>query len=255
MGKLKLLSQHLIESIKRLKLNLAYLTLLSLLSVILIIGAFFGWYSLFQWKLNDLSNVNLPELSAANISNLEPQQLEQTADTMLNSLIFFYTSIIIFIILAILIWSIFEGIMWNLIAKTKTTFRFLSKFFILNLIILIIWIIPASIIFVIFKQNLIPYALAVLLLIMGYFTMISYALFVKNQKILSLLRGFSLGFSKIMLFYAFMIGILIFLIISAAVGLLIFLPIYISTVIYSLFILIFLAILRSFIFEIINDIK
>ena len=193
----------LASSLKKIKLKDA--------SLIIVLDALFyllsGYFFLF-WlqRINQkMESVYLPlDMASASVDNV--QRAAKDAQSFYYLLIF---SIILLVIAIIFLSSIFKGIIWAKTTSTKITPRLISKFFILNALWLVFWLLLMFAVLWMVEAGYARLFMFAALLASAYFTGILYSVFMRSQKIMSFANALKLGASKIRIFalpYLLVIG-------------------------------------------------
>ena len=238
----------LINSFKRINLKFFLILILDFLFYFVFIKV--GNFILNQIQLRS-NNVNL----TPDILGLGQQGANQLLTSVRGFFIFLIISGIIFIILMVINFSFFKGYIWSITTNKKFNMNFFKKFFLLNIIWIPGWVIVIFFVSIGIKQETIPIFLITILIISFYFTNILYPLFLKNNKIKMIKEAFKLGITKIHHFIIpYAIIVTLFFVTSRILNLI---ASKISIHPYTFFVVlfVFVAFLRYYFVEIVNNIS
>src|SRR3989338_8135746 len=167
------------------------------------------WLQRIQAKL---AGFNLP-------SDVTAIGVEKTQQLVADAKAFYFLLIFSFLLLLtaiIFLASVLKGIIWARTTKTKISFALISKFLGLNLIWMGFWFAAVFLVSWLAEPAMVLILMAILAILGLYFTNALYTIFMKEQKISSIIRAVKLGVTKVHLFllpYA-VILLLFFVIVS-----------------------------------------
>ena len=183
----------LISSLKKIDLNIILIVILD------IVFYFLSGYLIIFWleRLQPMiASINLPQ-DVVSLGYERGRQLLSQVRT------FYYLVVLsfIFLLLAIIfLISILKGIIWAKITNTKVTFILISKFLGLNLIWMSFWFLLVFMIAKFIEPSLAPKFILAIIILGLYFTNTLYTIFMKEQKLKSIISGIVLNIKKIHLF-------------------------------------------------------
>ncbi len=186
-------NQVLVSSIKKIDFNILLITILDALFYFLSGYMVIFWLQRIQAKM---LSFNLP----ADIGVLG---VERTQQLVAEAKAFYYLVVFSFILLLIAIIflaSIAKGIIWAKITKTKIRFALISKFLGLNLIWMGFWFVVVFLVSWLVEPTMAPILMAILAILGLYFTNALYTIFMKEQKISSIIKAVKIGITKVHLF-------------------------------------------------------
>jgi hypothetical protein len=187
---------------------------------------------------------------------MKPEIIGPGADALKNFVIFIFTGGAVFLIFACLIYGISRAFIWSTISKQKPDKKYLLRFIILNAAWWAVWL-PLYIIINLALKNdpRVKEAMVVLLFVGYYFTPLVHTLYVKKHQIgYSIGNGIAWGISKIHKLiipytYVFITYIILYQIYRLAEQTAWAKPVSI------LFIIIFIAWVRTYLYDIIKEFK
>lgn len=236
----------LINSLKKINFDIAIIIALDALFYFLSAYFFIFWFKRIQEKM---AAFNLPA-DAMSLGYEGAQQLISDAKAFYYLLIF---SFVLVLIAIIFIASILKGIIWAKTTKTKITFALISKFLGLNMIWMSFWFLAIFLASYLVKIESATRFMAAAIILGLYFTNTLYTIFMKEQKLKSIIGAVKLNITKIHLFllpYAVML--LLFYVIIRLGNLLKFRY---SPVLLGLIILVYAAVARYYASELAFEIK
>ena len=187
---------------------------------------------------------------------MKPEIIGPSADALKNVVIFLFAGAAIFLIFACLIYGISRAFIWSTIAKQKLDKKYLLKFILLNAAWWAIWLPLYVIINLALKGDpRVKEAMVVILFVGYYFTPIVHTLYVKKHLIgYSIGNGIAWGISKIHKLiipytYVFITYIILYQLYRLAEQTAWAKPVSI------LFIIIFIAWVRTYLYDIIKEFK
>lgn len=236
----------LISSIKKINLNIIFIVILDVLFYIL------SGYSFILWNQRIKANEPLlpsPEQLIA-MGYERAQQVVTQAQSYYYLIIF---SVVLLLIAVIFLASIFKGIIWAKTNNTKISFGLISKFLGLNLIWMSFWFLLIFLISYLVEPTSALIFMVITLILGIYFTNTLYTIFMKEQKLRAIISAVKLNITKIHLFllpYA-VIALLFFILIRLSN----FLKFRYSPILLGLIILIYAAVVRYYVSELVLEIE
>ncbi len=216
----------------------------------------FGSVYFFQWRLQVKSAIAQAGTVLTREAMASPQLTAQNATQLQGFFFFILTSAIILLVFSFLAYSISRGFIWTTIAKQKADKKFFTRWLGLNAIWWIIWTpIFLIIIFALKGSPLTKGAILFIMMIAAYFTPLVQVLFLRTRKIgYSLANGLGWGLSKLHLLivpytYAFVIYIIIYQLFRLFQNTTAMRPVS------MLFVVLFIAWLRIYLYHIIKQFK
>ena len=183
----------LTSSIKKIDINIFLVIILDALFYLLSGYLVIFWLQRIQAKL---AGFNLPsDVTAIGVE--KTQQLVREAKAFYFLLIF---SFLLLLIAIIFLASILKGIIWAKTTKTKISFGLISKFLGLNLIWMSFWFAAVFLVSWLAEPAMTPILMVIVIILGLYFTNTLYTIFMKEQKISSIIGAVKIGIKKAHLF-------------------------------------------------------
>jgi hypothetical protein len=232
------------------------LLLVALYDLLLMVVVFAVGKELFLRLFSDTQNI----FALKQAASLTAESILKVGIAMEN----FYSGIIlttaIAAMLCIFFYSIFKSLAWARVAKTKLSWKYLSRFFVMSIVWFALWTLLCVISYFILiqKAQIAVYLIVTLLLL--YLTPIMNIHFLKTQKIFtSMAKAFHTGIGnihKLILPYAlfFLTGLVIYYV-SGKVLIRIGVPSYISGGLFLVILLLYLAWSRIYLIDVIREIR
>lgn len=183
----------LLSSLKKIDLNIFLIVFLDALFYLVSGYATVFWLQRVQEKM---ASFNVP----ADIISIGKENAIQLVSDVKSFYYLIIVSLVLLLIAIIFIASIFKGIIWAKTTGTKITSSLISRFFILNLIWMGFWLVLLFLIAYLAERTSAPLILFVLILLSLYFSNTLYTIFMKQQKLNSILKAIKLNVSKLHLF-------------------------------------------------------
>ena len=183
----------LLSSVKRIDMGIILIIALDMMFYYFCYYLFMFWLQRIQGRL---LLFNLPA-DASTLGAERTQQLVGEAKMFLYILVF---SFILLLLAIIFIASIINGVIWAKVTKTKASLSLISRFLALNLIWMGFWFVLAFLISWLAEPGSIRLFIIAAIAIAYYFTNALYSIFMRNQKIRSILDSIRLGTAKLHLF-------------------------------------------------------
>lgn len=239
-------SNLLISSIKKISFNIIPILILDALFYLL------SGYLIIFWLQRVQANItafNMP----ADIMSLGPERAQQLVSEVRTFYYLIIFSFILLLIAIIFLASILKGIIWAKTTDTKISFKLISKFLGLNLIWMGFWFVAIFLIsFLIAPSSAVFFMIAAIILGL-YFTNTLYTIFMEEQKFKSILNSVKLNVAKIHLFLLpYFIALLLFYAIMRLGN---FLKFRYSTILLGLVMLVYAAVLRYYVSELVSKIE
>lgn len=239
-------SNILRSSIKKINFNIISILILDALFYLL------SGYLIIFWLQRVQANItafNMP----ADIMSLGPERAQQLVSEVRTFYYLIIFSFILLLIAIIFLASILKGIIWAKTTDTKISFKLISKFLGLNLIWMGFWFVAIFLIsFLIAPSSAVFFMIAAIILGL-YFTNTLYTIFMEEQKFKSILNSVKLNVAKIHLFLLpYFIALLLFYAIMRLGN---FLKFRYSTILLGLVMLVYAAVLRYYVSELVSKIE
>ena len=188
------------------------------------------------------------------------QELQKNVSSIKNAITFSAIGVVVAYLLIISSFGLFQGLLYSIFTKQKFDKKFIKKFSILNLILILSLTLLIILTGIMIKGQTAPKIIVFLLLLFFYLLLISFSLFDKNEKTLKIIKSsLNLAFKKIHLFftpfiiaYTFII-ILLFIVVFSNKKLI--LPQQAIIIVYVSIILIFITWLKLFSLKVVRGIK
>lgn len=232
----------LISSIKKISFNIISVLILDALFY------FLSGYLIIFWLQRVQTNIaafNMP----SDIMSLGPERAQQLVSEVKTFYYLIIFSFILLLIAIIFLATIFKGIIWAKTTNTKISFKLISKFLGLNLIWMGFWFVAIFLIsFLIAPSSAVFFMIAAIILSL-YFTNTLYTTFMREQKLKSILDALKLNVAKIHLFLLpYFAALLLFYVIMRLGN---FLKFKYSTILLGLVMLVYAAVLRYYVSELV----
>ena len=227
-----------VSSIKKIDLNIILIVILDFLFYLLSGYLVVSWLQRIQAKM---AAFNLP----TDVVSLGYEKAQQLVGEVKSFYLLIIFSFILLLLAIIFLASILKGIIWAKTAKTKITFKLISKFLGLNLIWMGFWFLVVFLISLLVQPASAPIFMVITITLGLYFTNTLYTIFMKEQKLKTIISAIKLNIKKIHLFllpYA-IIGLLFFVVVKLNT---LFKFSY-SNVLFSLMLLVYAALVRYYI--------
>lgn len=186
-------SNILASSLKKISMSIFLIVFLDALFYLLSGYVLVFWVQRIQAKM---ASFYMPQ----NLLALAPDAARQLASQVKGFYYLIIVSLLLLVISIIFLASILKGIIWAKTTGTKITFRLISRFFLANLVWMGFWIVLIFLIAYLAVPAYAPIMMGAAIILGLYFTSTFYALFMKEQKIKSVLHAINLNVSKSHLF-------------------------------------------------------
>lgn len=181
-----------ISSIKKIDANILWIIILDALFYFLSGYLTIFWLQRIQAKMSGML-IPSPE-ALASLGYEKAQEVLGEAKAFYYLLIF---SIVLLLIAIIFIASILKGVIWAKTTKTKISFGLISKFLGLNLIWMGIWFLVFFMIAMFMEPASAPLFMVIAITLSLYFTNTLYTIFMKTQRLKSIIEAVKLNITKI----------------------------------------------------------
>ncbi len=226
-------------------------------------GLFFLVSELFVKKIESSVAKVLAVIGVSDVSQLTADQVNAYAPQVTGILWGILLFGVLFVIVQAYNYSFFENLMWNTIFKKKTTFRNTNTFLGLNVVLGIIF---SAILFILFlavtqfPQSVLPFGIGlffVAIFFSVYLLYVSYISFAKTHLVFrSVKNAFEIGFGALKItFMPLLIGIVIGVIVNAALLLLSFLPSLVNFIVQGITLSAYLAWFRIYFANALKGVK
>lgn len=186
-------SQILLSSLKKINLDIILIIFLDILFYSLSGYAIIFWLQRVQEKMASF-------IVPTDILALGAENARQLAGEIKSFYYLIIVSLVLLLTAIIFIASIFKGIIWAKTTQTKITFSFISGFFMLNLAWMGFWAVLLFLAAYLAERTAAPAILLALIALSFYFSNTLYTIFMKEQKLKSILKAIKLNVSKLHLF-------------------------------------------------------
>lgn len=187
------------------------------------------------------------------ISSLGQEQMQKLLPEMQT---FYYQLIFSFVLVTIAIIflaSIVKGIIWARTTRTKITAKLISRFLLLNLLWMGFWFLLLILVSLIATSTSVQIFRLAIIAIGLYFTNILYTIFMKEQRLKSIVEAIKLGIAKIhLLLLPYFLVLLLFFILANISNLLTFSY---SNIIVSIILLTYIAVVRYYISALVMEVE
>lgn len=196
--------QILISSIKKINLSIIIIAVLDALFYLMSGFLLIAWVQRIQAKM---TSFNLPR----NIVSLGYDRAQQLIG---EARMFYYLmlgSLILLLVAIIFLASILKGVIWAKTTNTKINLNLISRFFGLNLIWMGFWFVLVILISLLIEPSSAPMFMIITIILGVYFTNTLYTIFMKEQKLKSIIEAIKLNILRIHMFllpYAFILMLL-----------------------------------------------
>jgi len=217
---------------------------------------FIGAAYFYRWRFLIKTATAQAQSTLSTQGLLNPALATQTEAALRGWLLFFFIGIGLLLLFTFLIYTLSRTLIWTTIAEQKPTKRFFTKFCALNAVWWLIWLIPALVLIVAStKDPAVGILLLILFVLMAHFTLIAHALFTKTHQIGSSIgHAIAFGIAKIHRFiipYTFVF--VIYLILYQPFRIVQTLPI--AQAASMLFVVVYLAWLRTYLYPVVLQLK
>ena len=203
-----------INSFKTLDRTLLYIVVYKLVFYIAIVISYNKFASILQEKSGPILAIASSSIShSAEVLSSQAATLKGFLFSMLGYLIFF-------VIILYIIYTLMNLFIWSTITRTKlkkSSKNFIMKFFGLNLIWLIGWIVVIFLLLMSLRKETVPYWFAGVAFVYSHLTVLLYIAYFKRKKISrSLKSAFNTGFAKLHKFIIpYILAVVVFAIVNA----------------------------------------
>ena len=211
----------------------------------------FGAVYFFNWRLS-VRTTTLPDISRQTLMN--PALTGQSVTGIKSLVTFLYGGMTIVLLFCFVLYVLSRGLIWTTIAKQKPSKKFFKKFFGLNAIWWLIWIIP-FLVFTTVAGDQAAGIFVLLFLFASYFTVIIHTLYTRRLEIGSSLgNGLGWGISKLHRLlvpytYAFIVYVILYQGFRLAQGTSLLTPVS------MLFVVLYLAWLRAYLYTVLAQFR